>query len=106
MISLLLMAKRRRSRRILQLAGRARDAKEYDRAAYLFERYLDYDPDHGYHHIQCGHMFKEAGKYERAEYHYEVAKRLMPDNPDVALQFGHFYRVTGRLEDAERAYRR
>src|SRR3954453_3642700 len=104
MIGSLLMGKRRRSRRILRLADRARDAKEYDRAAYLFERYLNYNPDNGPIHVQCGHMFKEAGKYERAEHHYEVAKRLMPDNPDLALQLGHFYKITGRLKDAKLAY--
>jgi ADP-heptose:LPS heptosyltransferase/tetratricopeptide (TPR) repeat protein len=98
--------KPRRNTRIVDIADAARDAKNYRRAAVLYEKALRRDPDNAAIHIQCGHMFKEAGDLTRAEHHYTKAKKLTPDDPDLALQFAHFYKVAGRLQEAELAYRR
>lgn len=91
---------------IIQLANTARDAKQYHRAALLYEEFLHFAPDDSAIHIQCGHMFKEAGDLTRAERHYDKAKRLNPNDPDLSLQLGHFYKVSGRLKEAELSYKR
>jgi Flp pilus assembly protein TadD len=104
----------RRNQRILDQADIARNAKNFRKAALLYERALVSMPDDVAIHIQCGHMHKEASQADsaspaedlaRAEYHYNCAKPLTPDDPDLALQLGHFYKVAGRLEEAELAYR-
>jgi ADP-heptose:LPS heptosyltransferase len=93
-------------RKLRDIADAARDARDYARAASLYEQYLHREPDNAAIHIQCGHMFKEAGDLTRAEHHYTKAKKLDPNDPDLALQCGHFYKVAGRLQEAEFAYRR
>jgi ADP-heptose:LPS heptosyltransferase len=101
-----LPGKLRKSRNLIDQADAARDARQYGRAALLYERHLQGARDDAAIHIQCGHMFKEAGDFIRAEHHYDCAKTLTPDDADLALQLGHFYKVSGRLADAELAYRR
>jgi ADP-heptose:LPS heptosyltransferase len=96
----------RKSKQIIRDADAARDAKEYQRAAFLYEKALRLVPDNAAIHIQCGNMFKEAGKLAKAEPHYLRAKQLTPDDPDLALQLGHFYKVAGRPREAERSYKR
>jgi ADP-heptose:LPS heptosyltransferase/Flp pilus assembly protein TadD len=95
-----------RNQGLIQLANAARDAKEYRKAALLYEKALDWAPNDAAIHIQCGHVFKEAGDLTRAEQHYQQAQQLTPYDPDLALQFGHFYKVAGRLAEAETAYKR
>src|SRR5437660_4851817 len=92
----------RNSKHIVREANAARDAKEYRRAAVLYEKALRLVPDNAAIHIQCGHMFKEAGELASAEPHYLQAKQLTPDDPDLALQLGHFYKAAGRPKEAER----
>jgi ADP-heptose:LPS heptosyltransferase len=94
-----------KSKQIIRGANAARDAKEYRRAALLYEKALRLVPDNAAIHIQCGHMFKEAGELASAEPHYLRAKQLTPDDPDLALQLGHFYKVAGRPKEAERFYK-
>src|ERR1700726_707656 len=96
----------RKSKQIIRAANAARDAKEYDRAALLYEKALRLVPDNPAIHIQCGHMFKEAGELASAEPHYLRANQLTPDDPDLALQLGHFHKVAGRPKEAERSYKR
>jgi Flp pilus assembly protein TadD len=96
----------RKSKQIIRDANAARDAREYRRAALLYERALRLVPDNAAIHIQCGHMFKEAGELASAEPHYLQAKQLSPDDPDLALQLGHFYKVAGRPKEAELSYKR
>jgi ADP-heptose:LPS heptosyltransferase len=95
----------RKGKQIIRNANAARDAKEYRRAALLYERALRLVPENAAIHIQCGHMFKEAGELANAEPHYLKAKQLTPDDPDLALQLGHFYKVAGRPKEAERSYK-
>ena len=96
----------RKTKQIIRDANAARDAKEYGRAALLYEKALRLVPDNAAIHIQCGHMFKEAGELAKAEPHYLQAKELTPDDPDLSLQLGHFYKVAGRPKEAERFYKR
>lgn len=96
----------RKKKQIIRDADNARDAREYGRAALLYEKALRLAPDDAAIHIQCGHMFKEAGDLASAEPHYLCAKQLTPSDPDLALQLGHFHKVAGRLKEAERSYRR
>ena len=76
----------RKNKQTIRDADAARDAKEYRRAAVLYERALRLVPDNAAIHIQCGHMFKEAGELANAEPHYLHAKQLTPNDPDLALQ--------------------
>src|ERR1700739_189288 len=96
----------RKHAQIVCVADAARDARNYRKAALLYEKALRLVPDDAAIHIQCGHMFKEAGDLIRAEHHYRKAKQLTPDDPDLALQLGHFYKVAGQLPEAGLAYRR
>jgi ADP-heptose:LPS heptosyltransferase len=96
----------RKKKQIIRNANMARDAREYRRAALLYERALRLVPDDAAIHIQCGHMLKEAGDLAGAEPHYLRAKELTPHDPDLALQLGHFHKVAGRLREAERSYKR
>jgi ADP-heptose:LPS heptosyltransferase/tetratricopeptide (TPR) repeat protein len=96
----------RKSKQTIRDADAARDAKEYRRAALLYEKALRLVPDNAAIHIQCGHMFKEAGELASAEPHYLHAKQLTPHDPDLALQLGHFYKVAGRPKEAELSYKR
>lgn len=105
MVGLVLAGKFFGNRSVVERADAARDAKQYRRAAALYETYLKDAPADAAIHIQCGHMLKEAGDFPRAEHHYERAKELTPDDADLALQLGHFYKISGRLAEAERAYR-
>jgi ADP-heptose:LPS heptosyltransferase len=90
----------------IRVANAARDAKNYRKAAFLYEIILRLSPNDAAIHIQCGHMFKEAGDLGKAERHYERAAQLTPNDPDLSLQLGHFYKIAGRPEAAERSYRR
>jgi ADP-heptose:LPS heptosyltransferase len=96
----------RKHAQIVGVADAARDARNYRKAALLYEKALRLVPDDAAIHIQCGHMFKEAGDLARAEQHYRRAEQLTPDDADLALQLGHFNKVAGRLYEAELAYRR
>src|SRR6516225_7365302 len=96
----------RKSKQIIRGANAARDARDYRRAALLYEKALRLVPDNAAIHIQCGHMFKEAGELACAEPHYLRAKQLTPDDPDLALQLGHFHKVAGRPNEAVRFYKR
>ena len=88
-------------------ADAARDARNYEAAALLYDEALRIIPseDAGIQ-IQCGHMLKEGGRFVDAERHYAEAARLTPGDPDLALQLGHFYKVTGQVAQAEGAYRK
>ena len=96
----------RKSKQIIRDANAARDARDYRRAALLYEKALRLVPDNAAIHIQCGYMFKEAGELASAEPHYLRAKQLTPDDPDLALQLGHFHKVAGRPNEAELSYKR
>src|ERR1700680_10998 len=96
----------RKSKQIIRDANAARDAKEYRKAALLYEQALRLVPENAAIHIQCGHMCKEAGDLANAEPHYLEAKRLTPDDPDLALQLGHFYKIAARPKEAELSYKR
>jgi tetratricopeptide (TPR) repeat protein len=95
-----------KNKQLIRKANAARDARQYGKAAVLYERALGLVPDDAAIHIQCGHMFKEAGELAKAEPHYLRAKQLTPEDADLALQLGHFYKVAGRPKEAELAYKR
>jgi ADP-heptose:LPS heptosyltransferase/Flp pilus assembly protein TadD len=96
----------RKSTEMIRVADAARDAKQYRRAAFLYQKALRHIPNDAAIHVQCGHMFKEAGDLVNAEHHYREARQLTPDDPDLMLQLGHLYKVAGRLGEAKLAYER
>jgi GT2 family glycosyltransferase len=85
-------------------ADRARDARDWAKAAELYHDSLDLDPRRADLCVQMGHALKEAGQLTKAEAAYRQAAEAMPDDADVRLQLGHALKLLGRTEDAVRAY--
>ena len=91
---------------LLRLADEARDRKQYQDAAELYDRALRSAAPNVdvLLLLQCGHMHKDAGNLSEAEARYLQALGVEPMNPEVLLQLGHFYKVAGRYADAKRYY--
>ncbi len=91
---------------LLRLADEARDRKQYQDAAELYDRALRSAAPNVdvLLLLQCGHMHKDAGNLSEAEARYLQALGVEPKNPEVLLQLGHFYKVAGRHADAKHYY--
>ena len=91
---------------LLRLADAARDGRQYEDAAKLYDRAVRSAAPNVdiLLLLQCGHMHKEAGNLPDAEARYLQALSLEPKNAEVLLQLGHFYKMAGRLADAKRYY--
>jgi tetratricopeptide (TPR) repeat protein len=87
-------------------ADRERDAENWDKAAELYQKYLDYKPDDFPIWVQRGNCLKEAGNFAAAEQAYRIAITLKPDDPDVHLQLGHLMKRTGQIATAIECYQR
>lgn len=87
-------------------ANTARDAKDWEEAAQLYENALAYVPGSGPVHVQCAHMHKEAGHLAKAEAHYLQALALLPGDADLQLQIGHYFKVAGKASVAADFYQR
>lgn len=82
-------------RRDVQAGDRARDARQWVKAAQHYEAALQARPDAAGIWVQLGHSHKEAGNAVGAEAAYLQAKQLTPDDVDVRVQLGHFYKLRG-----------
>ena len=94
-------------RQLLRLADAARDRKQYQDAAKLYDQALRSAAPNVdiLLLLQCGHMHKEGGNLPEAEARYLRALSLEPKNAEVLLQLGHFYKVAGRYAEAKQYYR-
>ena len=96
----------------IALADRARNAGEWERAAQLYRKALNRNPDNPGIWVQYGHALKESGKLRdpeklaRAETAYRRAVSLDPSIADSYLQLGHVLKLQGKTEEAEAAYLR
>ncbi len=85
-------------------ADRERDAENWDKAAELYRKHLDYKSDDFPIWVQFGNCLKEAGNLAAAEQAYRSAITLRPDDPDVHLQLGHLMKRTGQIATAIECY--
>ena len=86
------------------LADRARDAKDWTRAAALYEAALQGAPLRADLWVQLGHALKESGQVAEAEEPYRRATELAPDDADAQLQLGHALKLLGRRAEAIASY--
>jgi glycosyltransferase involved in cell wall biosynthesis/SAM-dependent methyltransferase len=104
--------RQRRTAELVMLADRARDAGQWERAAELYKKALDRNPDSPPIWVQYGHALKESGelrdpaKLEQAELAYRMALSLDPGIADTYLQLGHILKLQGKTEEAEASYLR
>ena len=93
-------------RETLRLADAARDRKDYQVAAKLYDQALRSAAPNVdvLLLLQCGHMHKDAGNLPEAEARYLQALSAEPKNAEVLLQLGHFYKLAGRRADAKTYY--
>ena len=103
---------RRRTVKLVTLADRARDAREWKEAARLYSEALDRDPDNPPIWVQYGHALKESGglhdrdRLAQAESAYRRALSLDPRVADPHLQLGHVLKLLGKSEEAKASYLR
>jgi len=99
-----------RKQSAVALADRARDARQWERAAQLYRRALDRDPHNSPIGVQYGHALKESGelrdpdKLAQAEIAYRRALSLDSSTADSHLQLGHVLKIQGKKEEALSAY--
>jgi glycosyltransferase involved in cell wall biosynthesis len=106
MLAAILGRRRSASRAAFITADQARDKGDWDAAAKLYARGLEFDGRRLDMWIQYGHALKEGGRIKQAEEAYEKALSLDPGNPDANLQLGHVLKLQGRLVDAVTYYAR
>ncbi|WP_333834391.1 glycosyltransferase family 1 protein [Rubrimonas sp.] len=82
-------------------ADAARDRREWERAAVLYEMYLARHPLKWRARVQLGHVLKESGRLEAAEAAYRRALESAPVDGDLNFHLGHLLQQMGRLEEAQ-----
>jgi glycosyltransferase involved in cell wall biosynthesis/tetratricopeptide (TPR) repeat protein len=102
----------RRKSSVIDFADRARDARQWERAAQLYRKALDQNRRNPPIWVQYGHALKESGerrdpdKLAQAETAYRRALSLDPGAADPHLQLGHVLKLQGKTSEAEAAYLR
>jgi glycosyltransferase involved in cell wall biosynthesis len=102
----------RRKSSVIDFADRARDAREWERAAQLYRKALERNRRNPPIWVQYGHALKESGerrdpdKLAQAETAYRRALSLDPGAADPHLQLGHVLKLQGKTSEAEAAYLR
>jgi tetratricopeptide (TPR) repeat protein/glycosyltransferase involved in cell wall biosynthesis len=100
----------RRKSSVIDLADRARDARQWERAAQLYRKALDRNRRNPPIWVQFGHALKESGerrdpdKLAQAEIAYRRALSLDPGTADSHLQLGHVLKLQGKTDDAQSSY--
>jgi Tfp pilus assembly protein PilF len=100
----------RRKPDFITLADRARDARQWERAAQFYRKALDRNPRNPPIWVQYGHALKESGelrdpdKLAQAEAAYRRAISLDPGVADFYVQLGHVLKLQGKREDALSTY--
>ena len=81
---------------------KAVDARDWARAAGLFERSAVRHPDHADLQNILGYSYRNLGKYDLAFRHYKRAIELDPRHRGAHEYIGETYLLTGDLAGAER----
>ncbi len=85
-------------------ADRAFEAGQWRRAADLYRRVLDRNPDNLSIWMKYGHSRKEMGNFGEAESAYRAAAARNTSSPEPRLHLGHILKMQGRQQEAEAAY--
>jgi Flp pilus assembly protein TadD len=101
----MLSLRRKRSELLLaNNAARAFEAGQWRRAADLYRRVLDRNPDNLSIWMKYGHSRKEMGDFGEAESAYRAAVARNSSSPEPRLHLGHILKMQGRHQEAEAAY--
>jgi glycosyltransferase involved in cell wall biosynthesis len=92
-------------RRLAQ-ANRARDDRDWEKAAEAYGGALSLAPELAHIWIQRGHALKELGDHAEAEAAYRQAASLRPDSAEPHLHLGHLHKTRGDRGAAARSYLR
>jgi ADP-heptose:LPS heptosyltransferase/tetratricopeptide (TPR) repeat protein len=90
--------------RLLQSADKARDSRDWVRAAHLYAKAANLRPARKDLYVQAGNMNKEAGSSQPALDWYRRALDGTSADADVYLQLGHLFKTTGNLGAARACY--
>src|SRR5208283_1903654 len=91
---------------VITLADRARDTRQWERAARFYQKALNRNPRNPPIWVQYGHVLKEAGRRADAEQAYRSAVEHDPADADARLHLGHILKLQGKQGEAIEAYRR
>lgn len=86
--------------KLIRLADRNRDEREWNTARQLYAEALSLDRSLAHIWVQYGHALKEGGGLSEALSAYHTALKLQDDNADTALQIGHCVKLMGNTNEA------
>jgi glycosyltransferase involved in cell wall biosynthesis len=94
----------RRLNALVSRADAARDRRDWQAAARLYELVLRVSPSsHGFR-VQLGHAYKELGDFDSAGLNYQAVLRHTPLDDDLHVQIGHLEKLKGNLSEAAACY--
>jgi GT2 family glycosyltransferase/tetratricopeptide (TPR) repeat protein len=93
------IARTRRLRWALRRADRARDQREYAKAARLYQNALALDPRRADTRLQLGQMFKELARFGEAEAAFRQVLGQSPNNREAQLQLAQLLSLLGRGDE-------
>jgi len=95
---------RRRLLALVRKADAARDRKDWQEAARLYQAVSQASPSSHAIRVQLGHAYKELGDFASADLNYQEALRLSPRDDDIHLQIGHLEKLKRNLNEAAAHY--
>lgn len=90
--------------RYIKIADKARDMRDWPKAASSYALALEQDANMAAIWVQYGHALKESGDHIGAKEAYRKALDLSPGNPDTYLQLGHVTKLMGGFAEAAYDY--
>ncbi|MFT4115576.1 tetratricopeptide repeat protein [Bradyrhizobium sp.] len=96
----------RTSHELVKGADKARDRKDWARAAKGYAEAISSGKVNPGVRVQLGHALKEMGDFEGAEAAYREFLADHPDDADIHLQLGHLFNRKGDLRTAATFYER
>lgn len=103
-LSLTSLISQRRFYRILRVADRHRDTRQFARAAEAYRTAVALAPQRNDLKVQLANMLKDCGDLAGAEVAYADALAVDPANADIHLQLGHLRKLAGQPEAAVESY--
>lgn len=80
------------------------EKKEYDKAAELFAKVAEEEPNNAIPRINLALAYEKLGKMKKAEESLKEAIKIDPDNPVADNEYALLYRKTGRFKEARALY--
>jgi glycosyltransferase involved in cell wall biosynthesis len=84
----------------------ARDRRDWQEAARLYELVLQANPSFHAIRVQLGHAYKELEDFHKASLNYNAVLELTPWDDDLHLQIGHLEKLKGNIDRAADCYRK